>query len=64
MINEILADEDEQMFITGMVMVCDCTGYTLGHFTQFPMAMMKKLMQCWEVGYCECYYGHYIPTIP
>lgn len=49
MVNEIMFDEEEQVFITGMVMICDCTGYTLGHFTQVPMASMKKIMQAWEV---------------
>ena len=51
MISEIMMAESEQMYITGIVMVCDFTGYTMGHFTQVPMSTMKKLMPCWQVTF-------------
>lgn len=44
-----MGDEDEQMFITGLVFIADFSGYTMGHFTQVPLAVMKKLTSCWEV---------------
>ena len=48
MVWEILGDEDEQMFITGMVLIFDMEGFTMSHFAQMPMSMAKKLMPCWE----------------
>ena len=54
MVWDILNDEEEQMFITGIVILFDFTGYTLDHFTQMPLSMVKKLMPCWEVAF------HYI----
>ncbi|XP_057368645.1 alpha-tocopherol transfer protein-like [Daphnia carinata] len=48
MLNEIMADEDEQMFITGLVVLIDMANFTMGHMTAMPMAAMKKLMPCWE----------------
>jgi len=54
MVWDILNDEEEQMFITGIVLLFDFTGYTLDHFTQMPLSMVKKLMPCWEVTF------HYI----
>lgn len=49
MVWDILYNEEEQMFITGIVLLMDFTGYTLDHFTQMPIALMKKLKPCWEV---------------
>ncbi len=49
MVWEIMAAEEEQMFITGMLLLCDMNGYTMNHFTQMPLATVKKLMPCWEV---------------
>ncbi|KAK4010343.1 hypothetical protein OUZ56_019489 [Daphnia magna] len=48
MVSEILGDEDEQMFIAGMVILVDMTDFSMGHITGTPMAAMKKLMPCWE----------------
>ena len=52
MINEIISAEDEQMFITGVVILGDLKGFTMSHLTQMPFSMMKKLMQCYEV-FCD-----------
>ena len=49
MVWEIMGAEEEQMFITGMLLLCDLDGYTMNHFTQMPISTMKKLMPCWEV---------------
>lgn len=49
MVWDIMGDEEEQMFITGLVLLFDFTGYTMSHFTQVPLPMVKKLMPCWEV---------------
>lgn len=50
MIMDIMMKEDEQMFITGLVVVGDVEGFTMAHFTHTPMAVMKKLMPFWEVS--------------
>lgn len=49
MISEIMVAESEQMFITGMVLLCDFAGFSMGHITQMPIATMKKLMPIWQV---------------
>lgn len=49
MVFELMGEEDEQMFINGMVLIFDLKGYTMNHFTQMPLSMVKKLMPCWEV---------------
>ena len=49
MVSEVLGCEEEQMFITGIVLMFDFSGFGLDHFTAMPMAMMKKLKPCWEV---------------
>lgn len=54
MVSEILGDEDEQMFIAGMVILVDMTDFSMGHITGTPMAAMKKLMPCWEVMITIC----------
>ena len=51
MVWEIMGKEEEQMFITGMLLLFDFKDYTLNHFTQMPLSMMKKLMPCWMVPY-------------
>jgi hypothetical protein len=51
MISEVLGDEDEQLFITGMVVLVDLEGFTMSHITSTPIAMMKKLMPCFEVPF-------------
>lgn len=53
MVWEIMGEEDEQMFITGMLLLFDFQDYTMGHFTQMPLSMIKKLMPCWQVLSCE-----------
>lgn len=42
MVLDIMGREEEQMFVTGMVIIVDCHGYTLNHFTQRPLALSKK----------------------
>lgn len=49
MVSEIFYHEEEQMFITGIVLLFDFSGFTMDHFTQMPISMMKKLKPCWEV---------------
>jgi len=48
MVWDIMGDESEQMFITGMVLIFDFDGFTMNHFTQMPPSTVKKLMPCWE----------------
>lgn len=50
MIWDIWMKEEEQMFITGAVVVIDVKDFTMAHFTQMPLAVMKKLMPLWEVS--------------
>jgi hypothetical protein len=49
MVWDIMGDEDEQMFITGMILLFDFSDYGMSHFTAMPLSMIKKLMPCWEV---------------
>jgi hypothetical protein len=49
MIWDVLSDEDEQMFITGVTLVMDFTNFGMNHLTAIPVATVKKLMSCWEV---------------
>jgi hypothetical protein len=51
MISEVLGDEDEQLFITGMVVLVDLEGFTMSHVTSTPIALVKKLMPCFEVTF-------------
>ncbi|KAI9559302.1 hypothetical protein GHT06_016091 [Daphnia sinensis] len=44
MISEVMVLDDEQMFVTGMVIIYDCQGYTLNHLTQRPLSLTKKHM--------------------
>jgi hypothetical protein len=50
MVSEIMADEDEQMFITGITLLMDFTNFGMNHFTAMPLSLVKKLMPCWEVS--------------
>ena len=49
MVWDIMSDEDEQMFVTGMILLFDFSNYGMNHFTAMPLSMVKKLMPCWEV---------------
>nr|CAH0106714.1 unnamed protein product [Daphnia galeata] len=44
MISDVMVKDDEQLFVTGMVIVYDCQGFTLNHFTQRPLSLTKKHM--------------------
>lgn len=46
---DILLEEDEQMSITGVVMVEDCSGLTLSHAIAFTPAHAKKSLVMWQV---------------
>ncbi|XP_046638354.1 retinaldehyde-binding protein 1-like [Daphnia pulicaria] len=48
MVSEVLGDEDEQLFITGMVALVDFSGYTMNHVTGTPVSSVKKLMVCFQ----------------
>ncbi|XP_046459123.1 alpha-tocopherol transfer protein-like isoform X1 [Daphnia pulex] len=48
MVWDIMSDEDEQMFVTGMLLLFDFSDYGMNHFTAMPLSMIKKLMPCWE----------------
>ena len=56
MVWEVMACEEEQMFITGMVLLFDFRGYTMDHFTSVPLSMVKKLMPCWQVFFLKQHY--------
>jgi len=45
MVLEIMGLEEEQMFITGMVVIVDLEGYSLSHVTQRPLSVTKKQMK-------------------
>ncbi|XP_046456586.1 retinol-binding protein pinta-like [Daphnia pulex] len=44
MISDTMGREDEQMFVTGMVIIVDVQGFSLNHLTQKPLALFKKQM--------------------
>ena len=48
MIWDIVFHEEEQMFITGAVLILDMEGFTMSHFAQMPMSLTKQLQLCWE----------------
>ncbi|KAI9559252.1 hypothetical protein GHT06_016041 [Daphnia sinensis] len=48
MVSEVLGDEDEQLFITGMVVLIDLSDFGMNHFTSMPLPVIKKLMPCFE----------------
>ena len=52
MVSEIMGYEEEQMFITGLLVLCDLKDFTLSHFTQMSISTFKKLMQFYEVQRC------------
>ena len=52
MVFEVMAKEEEQMFVTGMLLLFDLSNFGMNHFTAMPISMVKKLMPCWEVKYC------------
>ena len=51
MVFEVMAKEEEQMFVTGMLLLFDLSNFGMNHFTAMPISMVKKLMPCWEVKY-------------
>ena len=49
MVSDVMGLEDEQMFVTGIVIVIDLEGYSLAHVTQRPLALTKKHMRYLQV---------------
>jgi len=45
MVSDVMGLQDEQLFITGMVIIIDFSGYSFGHLTQRPLAVTKKWLQ-------------------
>ena len=41
MVWEIMAKEEEQMFVTGMHLIFDLKDFTMGHFTNMPLSTVK-----------------------
>ena len=48
---EVMNLEEEQLFITGMILIFDFSGYTMDHFLAFSLADIKKSKLCWEVKF-------------
>ncbi len=60
-----MADEDEQMFITGVTLLMDFTNFGMNHFTAMPLSVIKKVMPCWEVfinSFVYIRYWNYFPN--
>ena len=49
MVSDVMGLAEEQMFITGIVIIIDLEGYSLGHVTQKPLAVTKKQMHFLQV---------------
>ena len=50
MISDTMGWEDEQIFVTGMVIIIDCQGFSLNHLTLKPLALTKKQMYYLQVS--------------
>jgi len=48
MVFEVMNAAEEQMFITGIVLLFDFGGYTMSHFMALPLSDIKKSKLCWE----------------
>lgn len=49
MVMDVLMKEEEQMYVTGMILLFDIKDFSLAHFAQLPLPMMKKIAPIWEV---------------
>jgi len=49
MVWNVVFDEEEQMFTSGVVLIFDLDGFSIDHFIGMPIALAKKIMPCWEV---------------
>lgn len=49
MVAEVLAYEEPLIFVTGVVVVVDFEGYSLGHLTHRPLSFMKKQAKYFQV---------------
>jgi len=60
MVSDVMGLQDEQLFITGMVIIIDFSGYSFGHLTQRPLAVTKKWLQFLQVrktyGKCDWWF--------
>ena len=45
MVGEVMAKDDEQFPITGIVVIIDMEGFTLDHLTHRPLSITKKQMK-------------------
>lgn len=50
-IGDIMAEEDEQSWITGIVQILDFEGSTAAHGLQMTPSLVKKAMTIWQEGY-------------
>lgn len=49
MVLDVMGLAEEQMFVTGIIIIVDLEGYSLSHVTQKPLAVTKKQMQYLQV---------------
>jgi CRAL/TRIO domain len=49
MVWNVVFDEEEQMFTSGVVLIFDLDGFSIDHFIRMPIALAVKIMPCWEV---------------
>ena len=61
MVSDVMGLDEEQMFLTGIVIIVDLEGYSLSHVTQRPLAVTKKHMHYLQVTMlCVRYLFHLI----
>ena len=49
MVSDVMGLEDEQVFITGIVIIIDFDGYSFGHLTRRPLAITMKWLKFLQV---------------
>ena len=50
MVWNVVFDEEEQMFTSGVVLIFDLDGFSVDHFMGMPIALAVKIAPCWEVS--------------
>lgn len=51
---DLLMRDEEQMYVTGMILLFDIKDFSMAHFAQLPLPMMKKIAPIWEVHSTTC----------
>ena len=50
MVSDIMGLEDEQLFITGLIIIIDLSGFSFSHLTRRPLNVTKKWLHYLQVS--------------